>query len=72
MGDHDDHIHVGFAPLYGDSRKVARQIDAVLKPSQWIKLIGRISDIDNPTVDEQPSKFSVAVVKQPRRGRGRR
>ena len=64
MGDHDDHIHVGWRPLYGENRRAARQIDAVLKPEQWIKLIARLGDIDNPTVREQPSRFSVKVVKR--------
>jgi hypothetical protein len=64
MGDHDDHIHVGWRPLYGQSREAKRQIDAVLKPSQWIKLIDRIADIDNPEVREQPSRFAVKVVKR--------
>ena len=50
MGDHDDHIHVGWRPLYGENRRAAQQIDAVLKPEQWIKLIDRLGDIDNPTV----------------------
>ena len=63
MGDHDDHIHVGWRPLYGQSKKAARRIDAILKPQQWIKLIDRLGDIDNPEVREQPSKFSVKVVK---------
>jgi Transglycosylase SLT domain/Peptidase family M23 len=64
MGDHDDHIHVGWRPLYGENRAAARQIDAVLQPDQWIKLIDRLGDIDNPTVREQPSRFSVKVVKR--------
>jgi murein DD-endopeptidase MepM/ murein hydrolase activator NlpD len=64
MGDHDDHIHVGWQPLYGENRRAARQIDAVLQPEQWIKLIDRLGDIDNPTVREQPSRFSVKVVKR--------
>ena len=64
MGDHDDHIHVGWRPLYGENRRAARQIDAVLKPEQWIKLIDRLGDIDNPTVREQPSRYSVKVVKR--------
>ena len=55
MGDHDDHIHVGFRPLYGANSKAARRMAAVLKPDQWIKLIDRISEIDNPAVREQPS-----------------
>ena len=64
MGDHDDHIHVGFRPVYGENSKAARQVAAVLKPDQWIKLIDRISSIDNPEVREQPSRFSVAVTKR--------
>jgi hypothetical protein len=64
MGDHDDHIHVGWHPLYGQNRRAARKIDAILKPEQWIKLIDRLGDIDNPTVREQPSRFSVKVVRE--------
>jgi len=63
MADHDDHIHVGWRPLYGDNRAAARQIDAILKPKQWIKLIDRLGHIDNPTVSEQPSKYAVKVKK---------
>jgi hypothetical protein len=62
MSDHGDHIHVGWRPLYGENRKVARQIDAILKPQQWIKLIDRLGNIDNPVVREQPSRFSVKVT----------
>ena len=61
MADHDDHIHVGWRPLYGDNKAAARQIDAILKPKQWIKLIDRLGKIDNPTVAEQPSKYAVKV-----------
>ena len=49
MGDHDDHIHVGFRPLYGaELEGRAKQVDAILKPKQWIKLIDRLGEIDNP------------------------
>jgi murein DD-endopeptidase MepM/ murein hydrolase activator NlpD len=64
MGDHDDHIHVGWQPLYGENRRVAKQIDAILKPQQWIKLIDRLGSIDNPVVRAQPSRFSVKVTKR--------
>jgi murein DD-endopeptidase MepM/ murein hydrolase activator NlpD len=64
MSDHHDHIHVGFRPMYGQNSKAARKVAAVLKPDQWIKLIDRISSIDNPEVREQPSRFSVAVTKR--------
>jgi hypothetical protein len=50
LPDHADHIHVGFHPLYGTNTKLARQLDSVLKPGQWIKLINRIGKIDLPEV----------------------
>ena len=55
MGDHDDHIHVGWRPLYGTNSKMAKQVNAILKPEQWIKLIDRLGEIDNPTVRRKPS-----------------
>ncbi|RKQ90724.1 peptidase M23-like protein [Solirubrobacter pauli] len=61
MGDHADHIHIGWRPLYGENKAAAKQIDAILKPKQWIKLIDRLGEIDNPTVAEQPSKYAVKV-----------
>jgi hypothetical protein len=61
MGDHDDHIHVGWRPMYGENRRAAKQIDAVLKPKQWIKLIDRLGSIDNPTVAAKPSRFATPV-----------
>jgi hypothetical protein len=64
MGDHADHIHVGWRPLYGQNAKSARRIDAILEPKQWIKLIDRLGEIDNPVVREQPSRYSVKVVKR--------
>ena len=59
MADHADHIHVGFRPLYGVNAKTARQVDAILKPEQWIKLIDRLDEIDNPTVSRKPSRYAV-------------
>ena len=64
MGDHDDHIHVGFQPLYDTNSKAAKRINAVLKPDQWIKLIDRLGEIDNPTVRETPSKYALKVVER--------
>jgi hypothetical protein len=59
MGDHDDHIHVGFRPFFGANSQEARQVNAILKPKQWIKLINRLGEIDNPTVRKNPSKYAV-------------
>jgi hypothetical protein len=62
LPDHYDHIHVGFHPLYGDNKTLGKQVDSVLKPGQWIKLIDRIGAIDNPTVLTQPSKYAIRVA----------
>jgi hypothetical protein len=64
MADHHDHIHVGWQPLYGTNSKLAKQVNAVLKPKQWIKLIDRLGEIDNPTVRRAPSRFAVKVTKR--------
>src|SRR6202000_3327756 len=39
LPDHNDHIHVGFRPELGSDSKAHRQLNAALKPKQWIKLI---------------------------------
>jgi hypothetical protein len=59
MSDHDDHIHVGWQPQYGTNSKLAKQVNAILKPKQWIKLIDRLGAIENPTVRRAPSKFAL-------------
>jgi hypothetical protein len=66
LPDHADHIHIGFHPLYGANQKLGKQLDSVLKPGQWIKLIDRIGAIENPTVLTQPSKYAIKVA-QPKR-----
>jgi hypothetical protein len=63
MGDHNNHIHVGFQPLYGQNRKLGQQALAVLKPGQWSDLIARLREIDNPIVPTEPSKYSLPADK---------
>ena len=63
MGDHADHIHVGFQPLFGVNKKQGMQSMAVLKPGQWDDLIARLREIDNPTVPTKTSKFALPVKK---------
>ncbi|WP_354701242.1 endolysin [Paraconexibacter sp. AEG42_29] len=64
MPDHDDHIHVGFRPLYD------KKLAAVLKPSQWIKLISRIGTIENPEVATTPSTASIKVTRSSKASKG--
>jgi transglycosylase-like protein with SLT domain len=59
LADHDDHIHVGFTPQYGTNSKLSKQLSAVLKPSQWSRLIERLGEIENPTVHVAPSKAAL-------------
>ncbi len=61
MGDHADHIHLGFRPQFDANTKAGKIAESVLKPSQWIKLIDRLGQIDNPTVQIKPSKYAIKV-----------
>jgi hypothetical protein len=59
LPDHDDHIHVGFQPLYGTSPRADRAVDNALTPGQWVRLVDRLGEIDNPAVRAQPSKVAL-------------
>nr|MBA3328162.1 hypothetical protein [Solirubrobacterales bacterium] len=61
MADHADHIHLGFQPRFDARSPEGRRVQAVLRPSQWIKLIDRLGAIDNPTVRLRPSKYAIRV-----------
>ena len=55
----------GVSCLAGGRRtnsKLGRQAAAILKPGQWIKLIDRLGQIQNPTVRVKPSKYAITVV----------
>jgi len=59
LPDHYDHIHVGFHSLFGPNTRLGRQLGAILKPGQWLKLIDRLNAIPNPKVSVKPSKYSI-------------
>jgi murein DD-endopeptidase MepM/ murein hydrolase activator NlpD len=59
MADHNDHIHIGYQPLFGANTKHAKQTLATLKPRQWTNLIDRLGEIDNPVVPTEPSKYAI-------------
>ncbi len=63
MGDHADHIHIGFQPMFGTNRRLGQQALAVLEPGQWSDLIARLREIDNPVVPTEPSKYSLPADK---------
>jgi len=64
LPDHADHIHVGFQPLFATNSRLGKQLNSVLKPSQWLKLINRLGRIENPTVPTAPSKYAIKVPKR--------
>jgi hypothetical protein len=63
MSDHHDHIHVGFAPLFGENRRLGKQAFQVLKPGQWSDLVDRLGEIENPIVPTKPSKYALPTEK---------
>ncbi|HEY5319070.1 MAG TPA: lytic murein transglycosylase [Solirubrobacteraceae bacterium] len=50
LPDHADRIQVAYTPLFGANKKLSRQVNSILKPQQWIKLIDTISQIPEPTI----------------------
>ena len=65
MGDHADHIHVGWRPSYGEKQGApGRASRAVLRPRQWIDLVTRLGEIENPHVRARPSRYAVKVVRR--------
>ena len=63
MGDHADHIHVGYYPR-GQAPGAKKRFVQLLKPDQWQRLIGRIAEIDNPKVPTSPSRYSIPAGKR--------
>ncbi len=55
MGDHDDHLHVGFKPA-GDSDAVGGSINATLGAEQWRRLTERLGEIGNPEITAGPAR----------------
>jgi hypothetical protein len=64
MADHNDHIHVGFQPMFGANKKLGKQALAVLEPGQWSDLISRLREIENPIVPTKPSKYALPAKKK--------
>lgn len=61
MGDHDDHIHVGFSPdVTSDGEPLS---EGLLSPEQWDKLLDRIGELDQPTVPTKPSDAALPADK---------
>jgi hypothetical protein len=63
LADHNDHVHVGFQPLFGSNAKLGRQTASILEPGQWADLINRLGTIEQPTVPTKPSKYALPAKK---------
>jgi murein DD-endopeptidase MepM/ murein hydrolase activator NlpD len=74
MGDHADHIHVGYRPVGDDPRtgRAGKFSGAILKPGQWQRIIDRLGEIENPTVSTKPSKAALKVTPKRHGNAGRR
>ncbi|MBV9212468.1 MAG: lytic murein transglycosylase [Actinobacteria bacterium] len=59
LPDHYNHIHIGFRPTAGDSKKLGQEQTQILKPGQWADLIARLRQIQNPTVQTSPSPYAL-------------
>ena len=56
MGDHHDHIHVGYQPGEDTGHGGAPSVGAataILEASQWDEVVGRVGAIKNPRIREQ-------------------
>ena len=62
MGDHADHIHVGFQPLYGPGEGEG-SFSSLLSRDQWDKLLDRIGEIDQPEVPTEASEAALPARK---------
>ncbi|HEY1274989.1 MAG TPA: lytic murein transglycosylase [Thermoleophilaceae bacterium] len=67
LSDHNDHIHVGFHPLFGDNKKLGKEAFQILEPGQWSDLVDRLGEIENPVVPTKPSKYAIPVAKKAKR-----
>ncbi|MEX2449160.1 MAG: lytic murein transglycosylase, partial [Solirubrobacterales bacterium] len=71
MGDHADHVHLGYSPLPGFGGEKGRFVQ-LLEPDQWARLTDRLEQIDNPDVPTEPSRFSLpAKQREPQGAAGR-
>jgi murein DD-endopeptidase MepM/ murein hydrolase activator NlpD len=63
MGDHADHIHLGYQPPFGAAGQDVGSLARVLKPDQWERLIDRLGEIDNPEVPRKTSDAALPAGK---------
>jgi hypothetical protein len=73
MGDHADHIHVGYTPPTTpgqDQTQSPVRVSSMLEPDQWDKLLDRIGELDQPTVPVKPSKYALPAKGKKAKSKG--
>jgi hypothetical protein len=65
LPDHANRIQVTYTPLFGQNKKLSKEIKTILQPGQWIQLINRISQIPEPVVPIAPSKYAIHSSSRP-------
>jgi hypothetical protein len=66
MGDHADHVHIGYRPTYGT--RIEGEFVQLLKPDQWLRLTDRLEEIENPDVPTKPSDAALPADGHRHRG----
>jgi murein DD-endopeptidase MepM/ murein hydrolase activator NlpD len=61
LPDHTNRIQITFTPEFGNNKKLANQVENILKPNQWVQLIQRIGELPEPVVPITPSKYAIKV-----------
>ncbi len=65
MGDHNDHIHVGFRPGGGvNADAKTGNSGGKIRKKDWYKIFDHLGKIENPTVPTQPSAYAIKVGKK--------
>jgi hypothetical protein len=66
MGDHDDHIHVGFRSG-GKVNRSGKLRSQRISRKTWLRLFDRLGKIENPNVPTRPSAYAIKVNKNVKR-----
>jgi hypothetical protein len=61
LPDHHNRIQITYTPQFGANKKLAHQVQNILKPNQWVQLIQRIGQLPEPLVPITPSKYAIKV-----------
>jgi hypothetical protein len=61
LPDHQNRLQITYTPQFGNNKKLAQQVQNILKPNQWVQLIQRIGQLPEPIVPIAPSKYAIKV-----------